>query len=894
MRIPNKLGLPSFQTAATFMTLTAMWMCCGCSDDFETPSQESGARLQFEANVAKGWNNGMSRASAPREFRDTVYVLDSESGCNPLYLHTRTEQNTANPFKKDENPGSRGTMTTEVGDSFRLFAGFITDSSDESEISADYIYNEECKRNDDGKYSPNTEYRWVGNRKLKIFAYTPYNPNAEISSTGTPELTYTVAEKVEDQEDLLVASCIASPDADGVQELNFSHALTAVQFVATEDVKEGSIKSISINGVYSTATTSIGSNDWHGQTNPRNYTLDLGSGISTDGSSDLELAVGDNTFLMIPQTLPEDAKIVVEFIDITNTTRTLCASIADKEWQAGTIITYRISTQSILYTPVIELSEDEYTFPFHASLQTKEFAITSYTEVSKKGELTTYREEPFSYELLDENGNPLIFSEDFPPYITAAPLMAIDNSTSETSTIKPSTSGSISVAALTKYGECIKLDNPQDNYLKSLNSTGGVTNLAGNEGHETTANCYIIDNPGKYNFPIVYGNGLVGGIENTKSFTNQKTKLNTFINYPNYRGNPIKHASILEDEDVKNVGIWNASLLWQDYNGLITNVTYKDGYIYFEVPKESIREGNALIALIDNSKNIIWSWHIWIAVKDADVSVTDGSFMGSYIGYCHPHKQYYPERNVKLRITQEKTKHYNDILINLSEGIIPDVGNSVLYQWGRKDPMPGLILDMIDVNDETKIINLNKPVYSIDGSILNLPTTTGRRISIDESILYPTAQATTATGNQTIWHNPIDGIDNLWYLNLWDANSTTRRSTKTEKTIYDPSPVGYSIPTPELCLSLDENNYKCTINENLKYSYNLLLNGSFAMGLPNTLRRDYTGLCEEGINMDQFYIWGANLENCAIIFPRDLGKSNGIQDRLLGNVALPVLPMLQN
>lgn len=36
----------------------------------------------------------------------------------------------------------------------------------------------------------------------------------------------------------------------------------------------------------------------------------------------------------------------------------------------------------------------------------------------------------------------------------------------------------------------------------------------------------------------------------------------------------------------------------------------------FYIGKETINQGNAVIAVRDDSSNILWSWHIWVTSSD--------------------------------------------------------------------------------------------------------------------------------------------------------------------------------------------------------------------------------------------------------------------------------------
>lgn len=198
---------------------------------------------------------------------------------------------------------------------------------------------------------------------------------------------------------------------------------------------------------------------------------------------------------------------------------------------------------------------------------------------------------------------------------------------------------------------------------------------------------------------------------------------------------------------------------------------------------------------------------------------------------------------------------------------------------------------MVDKDSNTEIGSLNKSVYSIDNSTINIPTVINRRISIAESILYPTAQAATSS-NATIWHELLSGNEDSWYANLWDAKETGSSASTIEKTIYDPSPVGYSILSPRIVSYFKS--AVTNINEEPSLNYNVTINGT-SVSFPFTLRRDYTGDYDEEFKMTDFYIWGSPNQSYSMLHPINFGESGAYVAKWpLKNVALPVLPMRQN
>ena len=63
----------------------------------------------------------------------------------------------------------------------------------------------------------------------------------------------------------------------------------------------------------------------------------------------------------------------------------------------------------------------------------------------------------------------------------------------------------------------------------------------------------------------------------------------------------------------------DAELLWQEVQGMITEVKVQDGKIIFTIG-HIIAQGNALIAAKANG-TIVWSWHIWVTDRDIYATV---------------------------------------------------------------------------------------------------------------------------------------------------------------------------------------------------------------------------------------------------------------------------------
>ena len=251
-----------------------------------------------------------------------------------------------------------------------------------------------------------------------------------------------------------------------------------------------------------------------------------------------------------------------------------------------------------------------------------------------------------------------------------------------------------------------------------------------------TANCYMVHTAGDYKLPLVYGNAIKDGADNTAAYNpGEMTTSNPYCaNFVNHADQAITAPWIKDN----NIIVTQAELLWQDAQGLITAVGIDDDYLTLTVGKDAdTQEGNAVVAAKDGEGTIVWSWHIW---------VTKQTFAAA-----------------DLTTVATGSHDYKVTPVNL--GWVGDdiyTGTNTFYQWGRKDPFRG-------TGDVT-----------FDG----------------------TTAATIADNikNPATLYNVKSKPSNTAYYNMWDAKQTgaDNIATATVKTVYDPSPAGFCVPTGNL------------------------------------------------------------------------------------------------
>ena len=279
----------------------------------------------------------------------------------------------------------------------------------------------------------------------------------------------------------------------------------------------------------------------------------------------------------------------------------------------------------------------------------------------------------------------------------------------------------------------------------------------------STANCYMVHTAGDYKLPLVYGNAIKDGAANTDAYTGIDN-ANTTLTFPNHAGTAINAPWITKATDGTGVNkgmgiaVSKAELLWQDAQGLVTAVGIDGDYLTLTVGKDATtQQGNALVAAKDADGNIVWSWHIWVTKETfADATLTTVA-TGSH--------------------------NYKVTPVNL--GWVPTGGDgkqgyAPYYQWGRKDPFKG-------TGDPADLT-----VYNINGTaIAGLTYTGSTTATIADNIKNPTTH---------YYNSSTFGPCNTTYYNMWDAKQTGTGNitTATVKTVYDPCPAGFCVPTGNL------------------------------------------------------------------------------------------------
>lgn len=787
MNTPTKNIFRIFTLVATTVAATSLLSCR--DDDMADSRVHDNRVISFSLDKTEGFGK-LTRTVIPdisgEDNRTITLVSDKQE---KLYLSVEEDESLET---KGETRGS--LVTSSDIDSFGVFAQL-------EDVGSLYMSNVKVTESA-AVWMPEKEYLWPGNEKLHFNAYSPYiGSSADEGITSVPEpdengvisLGFTTPKEVTSQFDLLRAVPI---DADSSPcAMTFSHALTAVRFATGNEMSPCVIKGISISGVADKGILNLESGEWSGLSGSSTFSVSPDLTLSAaQGSSyvlpETLLADENETMLLIPQTLGENTEVSL-VVEANGEISTFKASLSGQNWTAGKTVTYHLSVSPEDSGLILEAVDDDGNRI--SSISSEYYGGEHYYNIiSRYTDSKTSTEQPVEWEaaVVDSEGNEI----EIPDWIVSFDKSGTGDAGCILKTAMPAPK------FLSTNAHTLKLRDAAD-----VNSSSGQTrfNLAsatGGDNDENTANCYIINAPGKYRFPLVYGNAIQNGVANTTAYvsslkpsvSHNKTTLYNFINH---LGNSITDPYIYNNSDCKPAG---AELVWADGADIIRNVALSsDGkYIEFDVPASSIRQGNALVALKDDQGTVMWSWQLWISdvttagnmveIPNPEYSNVAYDLLSCNLGHIYGGDvtEFNPGKAV-IRITQKnvpegETPLSFDLEVSQESATFTTVDNHPSYQWGRKDPLFGGASQYFDA--ENKMIDAS--------GIKTAAFNTDCQKQIVNSILLPT---TFFTGDETY----LGGI-NSFYRNLWDINlvnaSGSASNPQNIKTIYDPCPIGSKVP----------------------------------------------------------------------------------------------------
>ena len=251
-----------------------------------------------------------------------------------------------------------------------------------------------------------------------------------------------------------------------------------------------------------------------------------------------------------------------------------------------------------------------------------------------------------------------------------------------------------------------------------------------------------------------------------------------------------------------------AKVIWEDCQDIVTTLKVTgsgaDSYLTFTIDENKLQNGNAVVAVTNAAGTVMWSWHLWFTPKSSlkKIPFTSGSttynFMTDNLGWKYTKWTGGLKREVVVKIEQQaETGEKKTATITLKQAPGNNVreGYGNLYQWGRKDPLPGTNNFYPNTapnigykfNDGYTIVGDSHAEYTNPANVQRMEKRT-----IGLGIREPGIMLPKVGGGKLSWTN-------RQYINLWSADNDKMYESETPikngvKTIYDPSPVGFKVP----------------------------------------------------------------------------------------------------
>ena len=752
--------------------------------------------------------DGKKLAVQSSENLDVCLIETTVEGVNPVKLEPGTRANitTLEKLTDFSSTGVRGTAANAINKEW---------------------FDEEKTRNNGILYNTRS-WSWLQPHG-RFYAVYPESTNgsngikfSKPNGTAAPSIEFTVNTDVRKQVDLMTACSGNVQYATRFQaprtNLQFRHALTAIRFAVGQNlsfnktIKDITLKNVLVKSKYTLSNNLNGADaawDHSGNTGRGDVTLsdvnyktnENANSIVRDrskynNSNETNLTkLDDNyTFYMIPQDL--DGKVTAEvlFTDGSKITVPLKGS-----WKAGTTRTYKLSEKNSSWTYTITAT-DPNAVAYNATQAN--YKIESYREVNGTKQSVAWKVVGYSV----DNGTS--WSTTKPSWLKS--LSKEQGDGGPTAEQLTATLGTDIVDLVAERNKGLQNAAP----LGTATAPYNLSNTTGAAAVQNTANCYVISAPGHYMIPLVYGNAIKNGGTNRSAYatsslpvTNVGTALNPLVDH---NGKSITDPWIEKTNGKANNGINTAQVTWADEKDLVMlsgTPIYRDAsgnaFVKFEVKKENIKSGNAVIS-VKKGSTTLWSWHLWFAPKNALDKITVANKQGNKYDFTNEALGWKPTawkgtpystpRTVKVKVEQIQgnngVKQYAVITITQNPATTSRTGYTTLYQWGRKDAFPG------------------KSGQPAQGTITwNAGSNMYMQTIIQNPQNYYTAGYNKdGSLNAEAFFAKYYTFYNLWSMNQKDKVTMNQANSQTVvKTIYDPSPVGFSVPANDAFTGFTEN-----------------------------------------------------------------------------------------
>ena len=416
---------------SSMMALSAVAFFTSCSESESLQQAHlSTDQINFIASMAHQWDaneksapqNPSSRSAGVRDNEAPIHV--NANLAKPLYLHPVVQDGIhiwskqGTPITRSGAPiedveqervvQTRGSMKDKLSDYSSFNVSAVNTQDNNESLFFGYQKTASVTSNSTTTWHvPDGINCWpVAPATLSFYAYAPDNSMVTVESgddaAGVKTVHYKATTPVTDQPDLIVSSAAESRPSNAkptAVNLPFYHALTAVTFSVDAAMMPGTLTKVELvnvntEGDCTMTASATPSFSWSNQKTPSTFSFDFNQPV---GSSAVTLTSGEKTLMMVPQTLPADAKVNFTFTLNNGVSQTLSAPIGGngKTWEAGKSIIYKLSTNA-----VSTISAASVSFP----TTWNDIAVTSATDKVSYPKSTFDNGESIGLYVVDEAG----------------------------------------------------------------------------------------------------------------------------------------------------------------------------------------------------------------------------------------------------------------------------------------------------------------------------------------------------------------------------------------------------------------------------------------------------------------------------------------------------------
>ena len=950
----RKQHFSSLSNGCLLLVLGATLLFGACADDDlanEQPGKHTGTTVAFNVSdaqmetLAQAGAKGITRGLSPQPLSsaDLSPRKLEATGSNPHdFCLIESTIEGINPVKPAEGTRAEIIKTTTLGNfssiGYRASQPYMSNSLATGLL---WFYNEKTDK-DGNIVNHRYDWDWPVNVYAHFYAVYPEATAANgITLTdrnypGIPHLDFVANQDVKQQVDLMTA-CSGEVHYihgnDPTSNLKFNHALAAIKFSIGSNlspviIKKIELKNVKYKGQFDLHVNTPG--EWNFVSNElTTVTLDgidlnaaempntmLAGALDPDPDNHNRAGRENYTFLLPPQDLsqnhPANPVLAVIHYKEAGVDKTISFKLTG-QWRIGTTKEYKLSQKNSSWGYQLTLTDNNKTFNYQgtawgsAQFQVKSYREGGGTQQPVPWKISKY--EVWDYTLNGGTGGWIDCGTLKPVWLGDITDHGNGGTTDEA--CNTAVKAAPVTDQLAAYNQALKDATPKGTAASPYNlanphGNGALTHI------EETANCYLISAPGHYCIPLVYGNGIKNNKYNRNAYHTDQTGTYILQDFKDHRDLNITSPLINVQNSTDKV--MQVKIVWMDQPNLIRSSTFdfpsysmtisnENGgsvaasvdFIKFEVTKNDIRNGNAVIAVQNEFGITMWSWHLWFDHADAldkiPVKNHDGveyKFTRNTLGQVHTkYKATSYDQPRKARLTIEQQAGNGGIKASSPVVIIQLPGTeeenfATLYQWGRKDAFPG-----------------TDTFYPSNGYSFEADNNGKQGRSYGYAILHPENLFTTSMrygdGNAD-WCN-------MTYANTWAANNTKIDNVSDDpvtKTVYDPCPAGFHVPASKAFTGFTTTGATTTFPRefNIMGGWNKGFNfrtnvGASTVFFPAIQFRD-----RRGIDTSDFYrFWAAFPED------EDAGRalfilpSEGIaplSQVARGGLGMPVRPVAEN